>query len=231
VNRLLYRRVTSPVWSGCTFLGEDRAMKDQSRVYVIGRGESLFADRIRVLQDAGYEVKWFASARDFAEFAPVAAAGCILEIRSQGLEDHPALTAVLTAQRADLPLIVMSRTTGDVTEAVETIKSGAADVLESSCSDERLLTAIAAALGAVSRADDQHREASLTAIRIAEMSVREREVLDGLVAGGTNKTIAKHLGISPRTVEIHRAHVMERLGADNLSAAIRMAVAAGFTSP
>jgi FixJ family two-component response regulator len=183
-----------------------------------------------VLQDAGYEVKWFASAHDFAEFAPVVAAGCILEIRSQALEDHPALTAALTAQRADLPLIVMSRTAGDVTEAVETIKAGAADFLESSCSDERLLTAIAAAVGAMNRADDQHREAGLTAVRIAEMSVREREVLDGLFGGGTNKTIAKDLGISPRTVEIHRAHVMERLGAHNLSVAIRMAMAAGYTA-
>jgi FixJ family two-component response regulator len=184
-----------------------------------------------VLQDAGYEVKRFASAHDFAEFAPVVAAGCILEIRSQALKDHPALTAALTAQRADLPLVVMSRTAGDVTEAVETIKAGATDFLESSCSDERLLTAIAAAIGAISRADDQQREASLTAVRIAEMSVRERQVLEGLVAGGTNKTIAKDLGISPRTVEIHRAHVMERLGAPNLSVAIRMALAAGFTSP
>jgi FixJ family two-component response regulator len=206
-------------------------MEDRSRVYVIAQAESQLGDHVRLLQDAGYEVKWFASARDFAEFAPVVAAGCILEIRSQALEDRPALTAALTAQRADLPLIVMSRIEGDVTEAVETIKAGAVDFLESSCSDERLLTAIATALGAMSRADDQQREASLTAVRIAEMSVREREVLDGLVAGGTNKTIAKELGISPRTVEIHRAHVMERLGAHNLSVAIRMAVAAGFTSP
>jgi FixJ family two-component response regulator len=206
-------------------------MDDRSRVYVIAQAESQLGDHVRLLQDAGYEVKWFASARDFAEFAPVVAAGCILEIRAQALEDRPALTAALTAQRADLPLIVMSRIEGDVTEAVETIKAGAADFLESSCSDERLLTAIATALGAMSRADDQHREAALTAIRIAEMSVREREVLDGLVAGGTNKTIAKELGISPRTVEIHRAHVMERLGAHNLSVAIRMAVAAGLASP
>jgi FixJ family two-component response regulator len=206
-------------------------MEDRSRVYVIGHVESQFGDPVRVLQDAGYEVKWFASAHDFVEFAPVVAAGCILEIRSQVLKDHPALIAALTAQRADLPLIVMSWTAGDVTEAVETIKGGAADFLECSCSDERLLTAIAAALEAISRADDQQREAALTAVHIAEMSVREREVLDGLVAGGTNKTIAKDLGISPRTVEIHRAHVMERLGAHNLSEAIRMAVAAGLTSP
>jgi FixJ family two-component response regulator len=203
-------------------------MEDRSRVYVIAHAES-HGDYVRLLQDAGYEVKWFASARDFAEFAPVVAAGCILEIRSQALVDHPALTAALT-RRADLPLVVMSRIAGDVTEAVETIKAGAADFLESSCSDERLLTAIATALGAMSRADDQHREAGLTAVRIAEMSVREREVLVGLVAGGTNKTIAKELGISPRTVEIHRSHVMERLGAHSLSVAIRMAVAAGFTS-
>jgi FixJ family two-component response regulator len=206
-------------------------MQDRSRVYVIGHVESQFGDHVRVLQDAGYDVKWFASAHDFAEFAPVVASGCILEIRSRALEDHPSLTATLTAQRADLPLIVMSRTAGDVTEAVETIKAGAADFLESSSSDERLLTAIAAALGAMSRADEQHREAGLTAIRIAEMSVREHEVLVGLVAGGTNKTIARDLGISPRTVEIHRAHVMERLGAHNLSVAIRMALGAGITSP
>jgi FixJ family two-component response regulator len=206
-------------------------MNQRSRIYVIGQAESPLIDRVHVLQEAGYEVKRFASAHDFAEFAPLVAAGCIFEIRSRASEGQSGLTAALTAQRADLPLIVMSRTAGDVIEAVQTIKAGATDYLESSCSDERLLSAIAAALGAMSRAEDQHREAGLTAVRIAEMSVREREVLRGLVAGGTNKTIAKDLGISPRTVEIHRAHVMERLGAHSLSVAIRMAMAAGFTSP
>lgn len=203
-------------------------MPDRSRVYLIARPEDRRRDRLRLLEEAGYEVKGFDSAEAFIAFAPVIGAGCVVELRSRG-HDHPFAPGDLSAQRADLPVIVLSPGDGEVTLAVSSIKAGAANFLEASCGDAGLLAAVAEALGTLDRAERRDQESALSAVRIAEMSAREREVLEGLIAGGTNKTIAKALGISPRTVEIHRAHVMERLGAHSLPEAVRMALGAGLT--
>jgi FixJ family two-component response regulator len=198
-----------------------------SRVYLIEGAAGFGHECARLLGDAGYEVKGFNSPSAFIEIAPVISAGCVLDLRSSEFERHPP-PAELSAQRADLPVIVMSESEGDVSLAVESIKAGAADYLELPCSDARLLASVAAALESIAAAERREHERISSAARIAEMSIREREVLERLLTGGTNKTIAKALGISPRTVEIHRAHVMERLGARSLSDAIRMALAAGL---
>ena len=202
-------------------------MPDGARVYLIDGADNKRRGCARVLGAAGYEVRGFASAREFVDVAPIIAAGLVLDVRPLKRGDDPSPGA-LTALRADLPVIVMSSSEGDVELAVKSIKAGAADYLEASCSDERLLAAVAAALEAVASVERQEQEATFAAARIAEMTIREREVLERLLLGGTNKTIAKDLGISPRTVEIHRAHVMERLGARNLSEVVRMALAAGL---
>jgi FixJ family two-component response regulator len=91
-----------------------------------------------------------------------------------------------------------------------------------------LLTAIATELADIREATAVDRETELARASVATMSLREREVLDGMLGGGTSKAIAKELGISPRTVEMHRAHVMERLGAKTLSELILLATAAGL---
>ncbi|HWD66912.1 MAG TPA: LuxR C-terminal-related transcriptional regulator [Caulobacteraceae bacterium] len=204
-------------------------MPDRSRVYLIARSGDQRRNRLRVLEDAGYEAKGFASARAFIEFAPVIAAGCVVEIRSPEF-DHPFEPGDLSAQRNDLPVIVMSPSEGNVTLAVSSIKAGASNFLETGCDDARLLEAVAEAIDGLDRSGRRDNEAALSTVRIAEMSGREREVLERLMVGGTNKTIAKELGISPRTVEIHRAHVMDRLGAHSLPEAVRMALAAGFSA-
>jgi FixJ family two-component response regulator len=90
-----------------------------------------------------------------------------------------------------------------------------------------MLMAVASAWAGIRRSDDQHKDTELARVRVASMSVRERQVLEGLLAGGTNKMIGRELGISPRTVELHRASVMERLGVRTLPEAVLMAAAAG----
>jgi FixJ family two-component response regulator len=199
----------------------------RSRVYLIARSEDERLQRLRLLEEAGYEVKGFVSEQAFIEFAPVIGAGCVVDVRSPGL-DHQYEPGDLSVQRTDLAVIVMSPSEGDVTLAVSSIKAGASNFLEESCSDAGLLAAVAEALYGLDLMGRQDHEAALSAVNIAEMSTRERQVLERLIVGGTNKTIARELGISPRTVEIHRAHVMERLGAHSLPEAVRMALAAGL---
>jgi two-component system, LuxR family, response regulator FixJ len=125
-----------------------------------------------------------------------------------------------------LSVIVMTGH-GDVQTAVRAMKAGAVDFIEKPFDDERLIAAIEAALagsGLVSR----DREAAEAAERIATLSRREREVLDALVAGRQSKVIAHDLGLSVRTVEVHRARMMERLGTNRLAGAVRLAVLAGL---
>ena len=126
-----------------------------------------------------------------------------------------------------LPVIVITGH-GDVPLAVEAMKLGAADFLEKPFDDAVLLGAVRAALSA--RASDQGREALKAAIssRLTSLSSRERDVLQGLIKGHPNKTIAYDLGISPRTVEIYRANVMTKMEAASLSELVRMALIGGM---
>jgi FixJ family two-component response regulator len=111
---------------------------------------------------------------------------------------------------------------------VRAMKAGAVDFLPVPCEHGDLLTAIATELADIREVTAPDREAELARASVAAMSLREREVLDGMLGGGTSKVIAKELGISPRTVEMHRAHVMERLGARTLSELVLLATAAGL---
>ena len=108
------------------------------------------------------------------------------------------------------------------------MKAGAVDFLEMPYENDALLAAVASAQADIRNVAERDHAAELARTRIAGLSEREREVLDGLLAGGTNKTIARKLGLSPRTVEAHRAHVMQRLGVQSLPEVVLMAAAAGL---
>ena len=203
-------------------------MVEASRVYLVDGDLGERRSLSHLLANAGYEVWTFDSARAFLELASIIATGCVLATVEAPRADGYPPAMVLDARRPDLPVILMSATHGDVALAVQAIKAGAADFLETSCSDAQVLAAVDRALRSLSLDDAQDRVLASTAARIAEMSDHERDVLRGLLAGGTNETIGRRLGISPRTVEVHRAHMMERLGAHSLSEAVRLAVAAGL---
>jgi two-component system, LuxR family, response regulator FixJ len=147
----------------------------------------------------------------------------VLDIRMPGM-DGSELQARLLQLENPLPVVVVTGQ-GDVRSAVRAMKAGAVDYIEKSYSDEDLLAAINTALSSAAwgRRD---REAMKAAQRIAALSPREREVLDALVEGRPNKLIAYDLGISVRTVEVHRARMMERLGVRQLAEAVRVAVIA-----
>ena len=115
--------------------------------------------------------------------------------------------------------------------AVRAMKAGAADFLPAPCGDAELLAAVSDTMAEIRGSERRDHAAELARARIAGLLPRERAVLDLLLAGGTNKTIGRELGISPRTVEFHRARVMERLGARTLPEAVLAAAAAGLRPP
>ena len=126
---------------------------------------------------------------------------------------------------ARIPVIVMTGH-ADVALAVEAMKAGAVDFIEKPFPDEQLVNAIQIALARSERTEPAGDTALIRA-RLASLTQREKEVLDGLVAGHPNKTIAYDLGLSPRTVEVHRANVMTKMGAASLSELVRMTLTAG----
>ena len=129
-------------------------------------------------------------------------------------------------KRSELPIIIMTGH-GDIPLAVEAIKLGALDFLEKPFEDERLIGAIRTAFKQGEDSAKNKGAAIELAARIASLSQRERQVMDGLVAGLSNKLIARDYAISPRTIEVYRANVMTKMQARSLSELVRLAVRAG----
>ena len=153
--------------------------------------------------------------------------GCIVtDVRMPGV-DGIELQKRLKAAHSTLPVIVMTGH-GDIALAVEAMKAGAMDFIEKPFDDGIMLAAIKAALARHSSEVERGSASSEVQSRLDLLSERERQVLDGLVAGKPNKIIAYDLGISARTVEIYRANVMTKMRADSLSSLVRMALLAGL---
>lgn len=209
-------------------IAQDVTRQSSPRVYVVGFENRPALRLISVLERAGYRVKHFASARSFLEAAAVLQPGCALFDTRSPAANGLAILHELKAQGSTINSIVIGQETEGIISAVEAMKSGASDYLSSDFNDEALLVAVASAMTKLQDAAARDDAAETAMLRIASLSTREREVLDGLLAGGANKTIARDLGISPRTVELHRAHLMEKIGARNLQEVIQMALAAGL---
>jgi two-component system response regulator FixJ len=199
-------------------------MPTERLVYVIDDDAGVRHSLERLLDAAGFRVVSYETPAGFLIAAPDLPAGCIvLDIRMPDM-DGLELQARLIELGISFPVIVMTGQ-GDVQRAVRAMKAGAADFIEKPFSDDVLFNAIAAAFARPNRSD-RMQEAEEAAKRIAKLSPREREVLDALVAGRPNKIIAFDLGLSVRTVEVHRARMMDRLGVGQFAEAVRLAVMA-----
>jgi FixJ family two-component response regulator len=206
---------------------EDVTVNTSSTVYLVdaSRDDGLY---VRALRSAGYEVKRFDSVAALLGVAPVLIPGCLVLGAQPSDSDILATIGDIRALRADLPLVIVGDCGGNVGIAVEAMKAGAADFLQTPVAPQVLLRAVDTGMGRLKASVSTDTAAELTRARIADMSPRERQVLDGLLVSGTNKSIGRALGLSPRTIEGHRSHIMDRLGARSLADAILMVAAAGL---
>ena len=199
-------------------------------VHVIDDDDAV-RDSLRFLfESAGLKVRAYESGAAFLAAADAHTAGCVLtDVRMPGF-DGIALMRRLAELGAEIPVIVMTGH-ADVPLAVEALKEGAADFIEKPLDDERLLSAVRAALETGRRRREEAAGIVAIAARLASLTPREREVLDGLVVGHPNKTIAYDLGTSPRTIEVHRGRVMEKMQARSLADLVRMVLAVEGKGP
>jgi two-component system response regulator FixJ len=202
-------------------------METDAVVHVVDDDEAVRESLSFLLKAAGLAVQTYDSATSFLNGLAKAKPGCVItDVRMPDISGIDLLRRIKELQ-VNLPVIVITGH-GDVPLAVEAMKSGALDFLEKPFDDDALLTSVNAALR--HHGADAKREADRAEIidKLATLSNRERQVLEGLVSGLPNKTIAYDHGISPRTVEIYRANLMSKMQAGSLSDLVRMALVGGI---
>ena len=201
-------------------------MAHRGKVYVIDDDEAMRDSLGFLLAAADFQVSLFKTALDFLEALPTLDFGCVVsDVRMPDI-DGIELLKRLKAGGSLFPVVIMTGH-GDVPLAVEAMKLGAMDFLEKPFEDDRLIGMIEAALR---RAEPGVKNEAATIeiqSRIASLSPRERQVMDGLIAGLSNKLIAREYDISPRTIEVYRANVMTKMQAASLSELVRLAMRGG----
>jgi two-component system response regulator FixJ len=196
-------------------------MTPEPVIHVVEDDQAVRQSLTFLLSASGYAVRTYDCADAFLAAQSRVQPGCLLtDIRMPGT-DGLTLLRYLKLEKTSLAVIVMTGH-GDVAQAVEAMKAGAVDFIEKPFSDETLLEAIRLAVGRHEMDARRHEEKGSIENKLAALSPREREVLEGLAAGLPNKTIAYDLKISARTVEVHRANVMTKLGARSLADLVRM---------
>ena len=194
-------------------------------VHLVDDDESVRHSVGFLLSTAGFAVRIYESGSALLDSVETLQPGCVVsDVRMPGI-DGLELQRRLKRRGVRMPVIIMTGH-ADVPLAVEAMKEGAVDFIEKPFDDEVMLGAIRAALSQLESTGQRDSEAARTQAKLELLSAREREVLDGLLAGHPNKTIAYDLGLSPRTVEVHRANVMTKMGASSLSELVRMALRA-----
>jgi two-component system response regulator FixJ len=200
-------------------------MSDKPFAHVIDDDDAVRESLAFLLETEGVEVKSYESAAAFLARLAEAEDGCIItDVRMpdmNGLE----LVRRLNALGVTMPVIVVTGH-ADVALAVEAMKEGVSDFIEKPFADDAIIAAFRAALDRARGRQGEHLQRLAISQRLASLSTRERQVLDGLVAGQPNKAVARTLDISPRTVEVYRANLMTKMQAQSLSELVRMALLA-----
>jgi two-component system response regulator FixJ len=204
-------------------------MPVEKLVHIVDDDDSVRRSTAFMLKHAGYRVESHVSGVAFLKEAKSAERGCVLlDVRMPEM-DGLQVQQEMAAHGIDMPVVILTGH-GDIALAVKAMRDGAVNFIEKPYEKEELLRAIEEAYARLERSHDRDMKAGEAKIRLASLTGRERDVLNGLVAGYPNKTIAYDLGISPRTVEIYRANMMEKLRVRSLSEALRIAFIAEESS-
>jgi len=205
-------------------------MNKSTTVFVVDDDDAVRMSLEAMLTASGYQTRIFDSGAAFLESQRDCDAGCIvLDVRMPTISGLEVLK-ILKQEACRLPVIIMTGH-GDIKMAIQAMKDGAFEFIEKPFSKETILGAIESAASAVPMNESVTPKDPALLRKIDRLTPREREVLDHLVIGNLNKVIAFELDISPRTVEVHRARVMEKMKATSLSQLVRMAIAAGLAPP
>jgi two-component system response regulator FixJ len=197
-------------------------------ISIIDDDESMRKSLAFRLRAAGFRVATYDSALAFLDAPPHLGEGCVVtDIRMPQMDGMQLLRRIKSSGQ-NLQIVVMTGH-GDISLAVEAMKLGASDFIEKPFDDEALLTMIRAALNNAEASSQRDAESLEMVELIRSLTARERDVLEGLVAGRSNKDIGRDLDISPRTVEIYRANLMKKMRASSLSELIRIAIKAGLS--
>ena len=197
-------------------------MTERRQVFVVDDDDAVRDSLAFLLKSSGYQVDAYASAIEAMAGMMTAASGCVVtDVRMPGMSGVDLLRE-LRARPHPLPVIVITGH-GDVALAVEAMKAGAADFIEKPFTADRIMTAVAAALDRAANTEGPEA-AEQVHQRVAGLTQREQEIMALLVTGHSNKSAARELSISPRTVEVHRARVMQKMEAKNLAELVRMSV-------
>ncbi|HSZ51846.1 MAG TPA: response regulator FixJ [Caulobacteraceae bacterium] len=194
-------------------------------IHVIDDDDAVRESLGFLLETSGWQVKLWPSAQAFLEAEPDPHEGCVItDVRMPGLSGID--LAERLSREACAPPVIIITGHADVPLAVQAMKAGAVDFIEKPFEETSILSAVRAAFDRVAESDAPSEGTGEVGQRIASLSARERQVLEGLVAGKANKIVANDLGISPRTVEVYRANVMTKMRASSLSELVRMAILA-----
>ena len=195
-------------------------------VFVVDDDRAMRDSLSWLLDSVGLRVRSYATAAEFLADHDPAQPGClVLDVRMPGMSGLD-LQAELARRGVELPPIVITGH-AEVSMAVRAVKAGAIDFIEKPFSDQLLLDRVRQALQIDLEAREVRRRREDARRRLATLTAREREVLNLVVAGKANKEIASELGVSPKTVEVHRAHVMSKMCVDSLAELIRITLLAG----
>ena len=204
-------------------------MVDNFVVHIIDDDEAVRRSLSFLLGTAGIPTRLYDSATAFVAALPQVRGGCLItDIRMPDMTGIELLSE-LHAKSVKLPAIVITGH-GDIPLAVQAMKAGAIDFIEKPFEVEAILRAVRLAESRASEVERQSEDNAAVAARIVSLSEREHQVLDGLLAGHSNKMIAHQLGISPRTVEVYRGNLMSKMRAKSLSELIRMALLASYSA-
>ena len=202
---------------------------ERKLVHVVDDDDGVRRSVDFLLSNAGYEVRRWDNAEGFLKHSDkLTSAVALLDVRMPGM-DGLQLQRKMQCEGFNFPVIVLSGH-GDITMAVQAMQAGAIDFLEKPVDRQHLLDAVARGFETMANSEQQRSRTEWATAQIGRLTLREREVLDGLACGYPNKTIAYDLGISARTVEVYRANIMEKLAVTSFADALRIAFAAGLGS-